>query len=205
MRNVTCRCEKSFDADLPDEIDLDAEPGTIDRILSGDFFALTCPECGARLKPELRVRLLSRKLGLDLTVLPELERTAFYRGTVELPKGGHALVGYGELYERAMIIRDGLDADAVEIIKYYLAAKAIEQAPDADIAVAYAGKKDGKLSFHVSGLREGEIAVLSVDEATYEKTLADKARTMRGDPFDRVFSGAYRSIRALEAEPDAAE
>ncbi len=205
MRNVTCRCEKSFDAELPDEIDLDADEGTIDRILSGDFFAVSCPECGARLKPELRVRLISRKLSIDLTVLPELERISFYRGAVELPKGGQVLVGYDELYERARIIRDGLDAEAVEILKYYLAAKAVEQAPEAEIAVSYAGKREGKLSFHVSGLREGQIAVLPVDEATYKKTLSEKARSIRSDPFDRIFAGAYRSIRALEAEPDAAE
>jgi hypothetical protein len=203
MRIVTCRCDKTFDADLPDEIDLDAEPGTIDRILAGDFFAVTCPECGARLKPELRVRIVSKKRPLDLTVLPELERGRLYRGAAELPKGGQALVGYEELYERARILADGLDSDAIEILKYWMEAKAAEQAPEADIAVAYAGLKDGKLVFHVTGLREGEIAVLPVDESTYKKTLADKGRTMREAPFDKVFAGPYRSIRALEAEPDA--
>jgi hypothetical protein len=203
MRNVTCRCEKSFDADLPEEIDLDAEPGTIDRILSGDFFAVSCPECGARLKPELRVRILSKKRALDLTVLPELERVRLYRGAAGLPKGGQALVGYEELYERARILADGLDADAIEILKFWMEAKAAEQAPEADISAAYAGKKDGKLVFHVAGLREGELAVLPVDESTYKKTLADKGRTMREAPFDKVFAGPYRSIRALEAEPDA--
>jgi hypothetical protein len=203
MRIVTCRCEKSFDADLPDEIDLDAEPGRIDQILAGDFFAVTCPECGARLKPELRVRILSRKRSLDLTVLPELERVSLYRGATGLPKGGQALVGYEELYERARVLRDGMDADAIEIIKYWLAAKAAEQAPEAEIVVAYAGLKDGKLVFHVSGLRESEIAVLPVDESTYKKTVAEKGRSMRSEPFDKIFSGPYRSIRILEAEPDA--
>jgi hypothetical protein len=205
MRSVTCRCEKAFDADLPDEIDLDAEPRLIDQILSGDFFAVTCPNCGSRLKPELRVRILSRKRSLDLTVIPELERMSYYRGTVEIPKGGQVLIGYDELYERARILRDNIDPEAVEIIKYWLAAKAAEQAPEAEIVIAYAGFKDGKLTFHVSGLREGEIAVLPVDEALYKKTLAEKARSMRSDPFDRIFAGAYKSIRALEAEPEATE
>lgn len=203
MRNVTCRCEKSFDADLPDEIDLDADAATIDHILSGDFLAVTCPECGSRLKPELRIRLVSRTRSLDITVLPELERLSFYRGAVELPKGGQVLVGYPELFERALIIRDGLDAEAIEIVKYYLAAKAVEQAPEADIVVSYAGKKEGKLTFHIAGLRESEIAVLHVEEAIYKKTLSDKARSVRSEPFDRIFSGPYKSIRALEAEPDS--
>lgn len=205
MRSVTCRCEKAFDADLPDEIDLDSNPGLIDQILSGDFFAVTCPNCGSYLKPELRVRILSRKRSLDLTVLPELERMSYYRGTVEIPKNGQILIGYDELYERARILRDNIDPEAVEIIKYWLAAKASEQSPDAEIVIAYAGSKEGKLVFHVTGLREGEIAVLPVDEALYKKTLAEKGRSMRSEPFDKIFAGAYKSIRALEAEPESSE
>lgn len=202
MRTVTCRCETSFEADLPEEVDLDANPGTLDDILSGDFLAVDCPSCGAKLKPELRVRLVSKKSGLDLVALPELERTSLYRGAAELPKGAQALVGYPELFERARILADGLDPEAVEIIKYWLIQKAVEQAPEADLSVAYAGKKDGKLAFHLGGLRPGEVAVLPVDAATYSKTVADKPRSLREAPFDRIFKGPYRSIRSLEADAE---
>jgi hypothetical protein len=200
MRKVTCMCEASFDADLPEEIDLDARDGVLGEILQGEFLAVDCPSCGARLKPELRVRLVSKKRGIDLVALPELERMSVYRGAAELPKGAQALVGYPELFERARMIEDGLDADAMEIIKYWLVQKAEESAPEAEIAVAYAGKKGNKLAFHLSGLKEGQVAILPVDPETYARTLAEKARSSREPPFDRVFKGPYRSIRKLEAE-----
>jgi hypothetical protein len=202
MRKVTCMCETSFEADLPDELDLDAKPEVLSEILRGEFLAVDCPSCGARLKPELRVRLVSKKSGMDLVVIPELERMSLYRGVLDLPKGAQALVGYPELFERARILVDGLDPEAIEILKYWLVQKAVEQSPEAEISVAYAGKKGEKLAFHLGGLREDQVAVLPIDPETYAKTLADKARSLRQSPFDRIFKGPYRSIRVLEADTD---
>lgn len=202
MRQMTCMCETSFDADLPEEVDLDAEPQTIDRILAGDFLAVSCPNCGARLKPELRVRLVSKKRRLDLVCLPELERMSLYLGSADVPEGAEALVGYAELFERAKMLADGVDPEAIEIIKYLLAEKAEEKSPEAEVSIAYAGKKEGKLEFHVSGLKEGEVAVLPLAPAIYDKTLADKAKTKQEPPFDRVFKGPYRSIKILAADEE---
>jgi hypothetical protein len=202
MRKVICMCETVFDAELPEEIDLDSSAGALDEILGGEFLAVSCPSCGARLKPELRVRLISKNGGMDLVALPELDRLSLYRGAVDLPKGAQAVVGYPELFERALILKDGLDPEAVEIIKFYLAQKAVEQAPDAELSIAYAGKKGDRLSFHVAGLKEGQVAVVPVEQGTYTKTLADKARSLREAPFDRIFKGAYRSIRVLEADAE---
>jgi len=202
VRKVTCMCETTFDADIPEEIDLDSSPGVLGEILAGDFLAVSCPSCGARLKPELRVRLTSKKRGMDIVALPELERISLYRGAVDLPKGAEALVGYPELFERARILEDGLDPGAIEIIKYWLVQKAEEQAPEADIRAAFAGKKGDRLSFQLSGLREGELAVLPVDQGTYDKTIAEKARSSREAPLARVLKGPYRSIRILEADAE---
>jgi hypothetical protein len=202
MRKVTCMCEASFEADLPETVDLDEKGEALVEILSGDFFALTCPSCGNRLKPELRVRIISKKRGLDAMVLPEAERSSLYMGTAGIPAGVEVIVGYAELYERAKILEDGLDPEVIEIIKLWLVEKAEEQSPEAVISVAYAGKKDGKLVFHLSGLKEGQIAVLPIDSSTYDKTLADKARSKSKSPFDRVFKGPYRSIRILEIDED---
>lgn len=202
MRKVTCMCEATFDADLPEEIDLDLSTGIWDEILAGKFLSVECPTCGTVLKPELRVRLVSKKLGMDLVALPELERISLYRGAVELPKGATAIVGFPELFERARIVADGLDPEAIEIIKYWLVQKAVEQAPEAEICAAYAGLKQGKLSFHVSGLRDGEVAVLPIESSTYERTLAGKAKSLREAPFDRMLRGPYKSVRSLEAEPE---
>jgi hypothetical protein len=202
MRQVTCMCETTFDADLPEEVDIDSAPDTFDSIIKGDFLAVRCPSCGTRLKPELRVRLFSKKMKLDLVVLPELERMSLYLGKAGIPEGAEAVVGYAELFERVKMLSDGLDPDTIEILKYFLIQKAEEQAPEADISVAYAGKKDGRLSFYLSGLKEGQVAVLPVDPSTYAKTLADKPRSLREAPFDRIFKGPYRSIRMLETEAE---
>jgi hypothetical protein len=202
MRQVTCMCETVFDADLPEEVDIDSTPGTIDEILRGEFMAATCPSCGARLKPELRVRLVSQKGKLDIVMLPEQERTALYLGKAGIPRGAEAVVGYAELFERAKMLSEGLDPETIEILKYFLIQKAEEQAPEAEISVSYAGKKDGKLSFHLTGLKEGQVAVLPVDPSTYAKTLADKPGSLLEAPFDRLFKGPYRSIRMLETEDE---
>jgi len=200
MRKVTCMCETTFDADLPEQVDLDADPGVVDQILAGEFLSVSCPSCGSRLKPELPVRLVSKKRALDLVFLPELDRMAVYRGAADLPKGAQVLIGYPELFERARVIADGMDPEAVEIVKYYLQLKAEEQAGEAEVAVSYAGMDGGKLTFHVRGVKEGEVAVLHVGRDTYDRTLADKARSLRAEPFDRILAGPYKSIRMLEAE-----
>jgi hypothetical protein len=199
MRKVTCRCETSFDADLPEEIDLDAEPGRLAEILDGAFFKVVCPSCGASLKPELRVRLISRARGMDLIVLPELERMSLYRGKADVPKSSEVLVGYAELFERARIVADALDPEVIEILKYWLVVKAEESSPEAELSVSYAGMESGKLRFHLGGLKAGEVAVLPIGRELYDKAGADKARTLRSEPFDKVFAGPYRSIRILEA------
>lgn len=202
MRKVTCICENSFDADLPDEIDIDAEPGRINQILDRSFFVITCPACGTKLDPELRVRFLSKSRSMDMVVIPELERVAHYRGKVALPKGSTVLVGYDELRERFKMITDNLDPDSIEILKYFLLLKAEETSPNSDISIAYVETEKDTLIFHVRGIKEGEVAVLHIGRSIYEKTASDKSRTMRTEPFDRVFAGPYRSIRSLEAEID---
>jgi hypothetical protein len=207
MRKITCMCEANFDAELPDEIDLDAEPGRLAEILSGKFFAITCPNCGSTIKPELDVAFVSRKRGFRLQVLPEMERLAFYLGQTAVPRDSEVLVGYAELFERARILADGLDPETVEIIRYYLRLKAEEAAPEAaEIAIAYAGFAEGsggkKLLFHIEGMKTGETAVLPISRDYYDKMLADKARIKATEPFDRIFKGQYRSIRILETEAD---
>jgi hypothetical protein len=202
MRKVTCTCESIFDAGLPEEVDMDGEDDIAGQIIGGSFFSVTCPSCGALLKPELRVRLHSKKRGIDVTLIPELERSSVYRGRANLAKGSQAVVGYTELYERMKILSDALDPDTVEIVKYYLALKAEEQVPEAEITVIYAGLDGDRLTFHLLGLKENEVAVLHIGHDIYDRSLSDKARCLRSEPFKRIFAGHYRSIRVLEADQD---
>lgn len=202
MRIITCRCERSFDAELPELVDLDAEPGTLDKVLEGSFFALTCPHCGERIKPELPVALRSAKRGLSLRVLPEGERSVWLGGGLATAPGEELLIGYAELYERALILREGLEARAVELLKYYILAKALEGAEEAETSplVSFRGRgEDGRLSFGIEGLRKGELALLALPFDRYEKAKKDLSRLEGEEPFSLFLRGPYRSVRALEA------
>ena len=50
-RRIVCFCEHSFDADVPDSVDLGKQPEVEQAILSGEFLSIRCPSCGKVLKP----------------------------------------------------------------------------------------------------------------------------------------------------------
>ena len=55
MRKVTCMCEATFDADLPEEIDLDAVHGNLGRDPGWRIsLPVECPNCGTR--PQARAQ-----------------------------------------------------------------------------------------------------------------------------------------------------
>ena len=203
MKTITCRCERTFEANLPDEVDLDRDPEVIGAILDGEFLVTTCPHCGERLKPDIPVVLTSGRRGLTLRVLPEGERHTWMSELKSLPHGIEILVGYAELYERIVILKDGLDPRALEILKYYILAKALESSPETSETprVFYRGKdENGRLSFGIEGLRAGEIALLALTFDRYEKALGDMPGLAAKEPFSLFLSGPYVSIRALEGE-----
>lgn len=202
MRSVTCPCEAVFEADLPETVDLDARPRAMDEILEGTFLTARCPECGTVVKPDLPVRVLSSTRSLDIQVVPEMERYAFYRGAVPLPSGAEAVIGYRELVERMRAVRDGVSPRALEILKYLLLARAQQDAPDTDIVIEYAGRDGGSFLFDVWGLKEDEAGVVRVPATLYDRTLEDLSRKSAEEPFSRIFRGSYRSVRILEADPE---
>lgn len=195
MKTITCHCSASVDIDVPELVDIDADPGLFRQLQDGSFLSIVCPQCGATLRPELTVRLKSASRNLDAIVLPELERLAVYRGKADAPKGVEILVGYAELFERARILRDGLEAKTVEIIKYFLLSKAEEQEPDADILVLFHGLIPEKMEFHILGMKSGETGIIRLPRESAAKSASDIARQ---DPrFKKLFSSQYRSIRKL--------
>jgi len=201
MRSVTCPCEAVFEADLPEAVDLDDRPRALTDILEGTFLAVKCPECGNLVKPDLPVRVVSGSRSLNLQVVPEVERFAFYRGAVAVPQGAEAVIGYRELVERVKAIQDGVSPRALEVLKYLLLARAQQDAPEAEIIIEYTGREEGSLVFDVWGLKEGEAGIIRVPVGLYEKTLSELGKKTAEEPFSRIFSGTYRSVRALEAEP----
>jgi hypothetical protein len=199
MKTITCMCEHSFDADFPDEVDLDREPQWLAQILSGDLFKLTCPKCGKVLKPEFPLRLSSVERKLDLFLIPETERTSFYRGDYKVPAGASCVIGFPELLDRVKVLRDGLDVRAIEIMKYVYLSKAEESNQEADISVCYFGKESGALCFHIYGLSaDGKIAVIKAPLANYESLLQALPAQAASDPYKTIVQPPYVSVRRFE-------
>jgi hypothetical protein len=195
MKTIMCHCFATVDVDIPEIVDIDADSVLFRQLQDGSFLTVVCPQCGAALRPELTFRLKSASRNLDAIVLPELDRLTVYRGKADAPKGVEILVGYAELFERARILRDGLESKTVEIIKYYLQGKAEEQEPEADILVLYHALVDGKLEFHIIGMKSGETGIIRLPRESADKSASEIARK---DPrFKELFSGQYRSIRKL--------
>ena len=205
MKSVTCRCDAVVEVDAPDELDLDADPGRLPSLYDGSFLSATCPTCGSTVLPEMPIRIRSASKGLDASVVPETERVSVYRGKVDAPEGAEILVGYRELFERMRMLRDGLEPRAVEVVRYCLMGRAEESDPEAEVTVFYDRLADGRLEFHVVGLRPGQTGVVRLPFGTYEKALADLPGSSKAEPFKTVFKGRYKSIRKLELqdrEPD---
>jgi len=197
MKQVTCRCDAVVEVDAPDVIDFDADPSFVAKLASGDSPAAACPRCGAVVRAELPLRVVSKSRGLDLAVLPELERLAAYRGKADSGGAAEIVLGYQELFERARMVRDGLDPKAVEAMKYALQGKAEESEPDAEVSVFFNGLKDGALEFHILGLKSGQAGVVRLPRASYDKVAADLPAASAKEPYKSIFAGRYQSIKKM--------
>ena len=195
VTTITCHCSARVDIDVPDPMDIDKDPLLFKQLQEGSFLTCVCPLCGATLRPELKVRLKSTSRGVDALVVPEMDRLAVYRGKYDAPKGTEILVGYAELFERARMLRDELEARTVEIIKYYLLSRAEEQEPEADIVVLYHGLVNHKLEFHILGMKSGETGIIQLPRESADKSAMAIAK--QEPRFKELFASQYRSIRRL--------
>lgn len=196
MKEVQCRCEAMVEVDVPEFIDIDAQ-GVLSKLAIGESPSATCPRCGALVRAELPLSVRSASRRIDLIVMPETERLSVYRGKVSEPGSQEILLGYQELFERARMVRDGLDPRAVEGLKYFLQTKAEESEPEADIAVLYNGLADGSLEFHITGLKSGQTGVVRLPHSAYQKIVPDTTTNSPKEPYKTMLSGRYRSIKKL--------
>lgn len=197
MKKITCRCDAVIEIDAPDFIDLDADSVSIAKLSTGDSPSVLCPRCGATVRAELPLRVISKSRALDLVVLSEMERLSAYRGKADPAGTAEILLGYQELFERARIVRDGLDAKAIEMMKYVLQGKAEDSEPEAEITVFYNGVKDLSLEFHILGLKSGQAGVVRLPRSSYDKIASDVSASSAREPYKTIFSGRYRSIKKL--------
>jgi hypothetical protein len=211
-RKIPCLCDRVFEVEVPEEINLDTDSVYLDEIKSGRFFSFLCPACGKNHKPEFPLSILWPSKNLRLEVIPEQERGGFYRRKKDAKQKSSAaaetIIGYPEMAERLSVINDGFEPAAVEAIKYFLLLKAEEQYPDDEIEVWYFGfskggdsKGEGSLGiesfleFHIHGIKENEVAVMKVPFSLYEKNLNDYKSNPKKEIFGLLKVKNYLSVK----------
>jgi hypothetical protein len=199
-RHISCFCENTFDADLPESADLGVDPEVKDHILDGSFMSVACPACGKVLSPEYPFRLSGvRGLG-DICLVPEAERVAYIRGKVGFGMGSPArvVVGFPELMEKMIIAAEGLDDRVIEIMKYYLLTGASNPAGengDREIVLVYRGREGGRHLFNIMGMKDGEVGVARLAEEFYARIASDVETRVREEPFSDFCQPPWVSLR----------
>ncbi len=206
MRKITCQCEQVFNVDMGDSVDLDADPSLVASIKEGSFLSFVCPTCGCVMHTDIRTRVDWPSKGISLVLVPELDRISFLSGTSPIDSGLVPVVGYPELADRVAVLDAGLDALAVESLKFHLLRRSSESNPGARVSVYFERLDDaGDLEFHAHGLSETEIAVVRVPRSVYERVLTDSRERPDAEPYALVQNGAYLSVQNVSFEDNANE
>jgi hypothetical protein len=201
-RHIACFCETSFDADLPTSADMTGDPEIEQLILDGSFMAVTCPGCGRRLTPEYPFRLTGVSGFGELFLVPEADRGAYDRGTLDYDTGapGRIVVGFPELGEKVLIARLGLDDRVIEIMKYYLltgSASAGTAEQEKEVTIVYRGKDAGRHVFNIIGMKDGEIGIARLAEELYGRISSDVETRVTEDPFRDFCAPPWVSLRRV--------
>jgi hypothetical protein len=205
-RRITCFCEHGFDADVPDSVDLGTEPEVEQAIIDGEFLSIRCPNCGKVLKPEFPVLIEDPQAENSIFFIPELDRSAYFRGSLSysLREANRVAIGYEELVEKFLLKRYNLDDRVVEIVKYYLLSKIMEDEPgDKEVHILFSKREQDTVFFNVLGLKKDEVGILKVPMATVEKIGSQLPEKKLQEPFSEILKAPYISINNLLVEgPD---
>ena len=205
-RRIVCFCEHAFDADVPDSIDLGTQPEVEQAIIDGEFLSIRCPNCGKVLKPEFPVLIEDPQAENSIFFVPELDRSAYFRDSLSysLREATRVAIGYEELVEKFLLKRYNLDDRVVEIAKYYLLSKIMENEPgDKEVRILFSKREQDIIFFNVLGLKKDEVGILKVPMATVEKIGSRLAEKKQQEPFSEILKAPYISINNLLVEgPD---
>jgi hypothetical protein len=202
-RQLVCFCEHRFEADIPVSIDLSKEPEFEEQIIRGEFLDVRCPKCGKVLKPEFPVFINDPAAENSIFFIPELDRGSFFRGALSysLRDANRVAIGYEELAEKFLIKRSNLDDRVVEIVKYYLLSKIMEDFKgEGEVKLLFSKIEGDSVLFNALGLREGEVGVLKVPQATVTKIEGQLEEKKTQEPFSEILKAPYISINNLYAD-----
>ena len=195
---VPCTCYAPVDFEYDEVVDLAQAPEAANRIMAGSFMEVKCPKCGKALHPEFPFTVKHEGKKIDIQFLPERMRDDYLRGTSKycFKKDGRIVIGFPELAEKLKIINEGFDDRVIEVIKYYMVSKIeADQKPENEIRAFFeCTDSDGNLVYQVLGLKDKEVAMITIPKSFYEvckvKTLAYK----NSEPFCLFLSPPYISL-----------
>ncbi|MDR2964898.1 MAG: hypothetical protein LBU88_03900 [Treponema sp.] len=194
-QNINCPCGNNLTIEYDEEIDLDANPQELDKILNGSFMSYDCSGCDKRHKPEYKIMIKWDSKKLKMEVLPEMERGEFYRKKENL--NYEVVIGFPEMTDRLAVIKDNLEPVIIETLKSYLYAKAEENYPDKDVNVWYYCNGPEGIEFHIDGIRDNEVAVMRIPLSLYNKTLEDYRRQPKSESFTSLQVRSYLSVQNI--------
>jgi hypothetical protein len=200
-QNINCPCGNNFSINVEEEVDLDQNPDSLEKILNGTFMSYNCPGCGKKHKPEYKIMIIWKSKNLKLEVLPEISRGEFYRNK-KANLSVETIISYPEMADRITVINDDLDPVVIETLKYYLLAKAEENYPNKDINAWYHSKSSSGIEFHLDGIRPDEVAVMKIPAEIYNKTADDYRKHPKNDFFSSLRVRSYLSVQNI-LRPDA--
>ena len=197
MAEITCMCDTTFEADLPDSIDLSKDPGLEKAIMDGCFLSFACPKCGSTIKPDVALLVTKPDIDLDVFMVPEKERNRFLLGLTEYEGYKRVVIGFAELVEILTIHNADLDDRAVELLKYYLLAKS---GAGTNPTITFVGLENRHLLFRIAGLQADEVGIARIPREVYEKSLLELPMKETEEPYSVFLSYPYVSISKVEIE-----
>ena len=208
MPKLTCNCGYENEYDLADRYNISGHDGerTLSRILDGSLLTVLCPACATELRLEMLILVATRSGSLAL--VPEIDRRDFLAGqlTYELPKVDRIAIGFAELAEKVKIAQARLDDAAVEVLKYYMLSRALEEADDQqEVSVVFQAADDDSLCFTIVGLRPNEHGHSRVPRDVYQRIVADLSAKRDEEPFKTFLRPPYVSVSQILNHLDGAD
>lgn len=195
-KEIACPCGGKVAFEYEEEIDIDKNAEHLEKILNGTFMSCICLACKKKHKPEYKIMVSWKTKNLLLEVLPELERSEFYRRKIKKP-AFETVIGFPEMADRLSVIKDDLEPAVIEKLKLYFLVKAEENYPDREVNAWYHSKSEEGIVFHLDGIREDEVAVMKIPHEVYEKTKEDYRKHPKKEDYTALRVNSYLSVQNM--------
>ncbi|MGI6212341.1 MAG: CpXC domain-containing protein [Anaerovoracaceae bacterium] len=139
-------CGRELTVTSGEFIDVSEDPQMKEKIVSGEYFSVTCPDCGEEMLVERPVMYIDPEHEFNVYMEPNHSADLVKSlNSIKLQKGTYRVVSTGlELAEKIFIQEAGRDDRLIEIYKYLLAQDAQDQMDllSEDIVYTYDGAQE---------------------------------------------------------------